>query len=90
LAEKDVVIEASDQDVVDAHGPGDDQRLAEHLGGVAPVSLPGDHAVADVATIGSQVVVEAVADRHSTDEVTVHGGEERSRDRSAATVPGHR
>jgi len=51
--------------------------LPEDLAGEAPAALSGTDAVADVATLGEQKIVELVADRDSADQ---HSTTERAQE----------
>src|SRR5690606_20979099 len=83
----DVVVVAGEQGPIDAERPSDDEGLPEDLRGAAAAAVLGDHAVADVAALAGEVLVQLVADRRAANDLAVHlGDEERGRDEPRAEV----
>lgn len=72
----DVVHVARDENAVDANGAGDDQALAQHLGGVPPPPVARQHAVPDVAAGDGEVLIQFMANRRAPHHGTVDLGEQ--------------
>ena len=66
-------------DPLDAAGAGDDQALAQDLGGVPTATVSGPDGVADVTALDAQEVVELEPDRRAPDHRPVDVGEQPRR-----------